>query len=465
MMGLAPILIILFIHLGIASSSPAGIVKGKVTSIRGNAMELDLGIEKGIQQGDSGKVYYNILIDGKEKPIFIAKFKITHLSEKSSMAQIQEKTGEVKVGYWVEIAVKEGELELRSDPPGAKVYVDGKEKGETPSFLSNVRLGEHVILIVKEGYEPYEEQVKVIEGERKKISVSLKRLVGILFVNTVPPGANIFIDGKSVGLSPYEGKDLSSGTHRVRVVKEGYETWGKDVVVEAGKGLQVFAMLREKSKEVVKPSTPAKEEPLKITEAKVTKVPRVSRVEEWAKRSCEAPVWKIGDMWICKNVTGVIWTREVVDIKEDLFILKITGIKPLLGYDKKTLKCTFLIENGKEVKNTDPHRDFFDFPLFVGKKWSYTTSPSPSISTLNEFKVEGVEEVKVSAGTFAAYRIYYVQKRIGTTPHSNIPTEGWVRYWYSPEVKYLVKREVEKSAFWDTVKGLKDFELISYNLK
>jgi hypothetical protein len=308
----------------------------------------------------------------------------------------------------------------------------------------------------------------VIEGARKKISVSLKRLVGILFVNTDPPGANIFIDGKSVGLSPYEGKDLSSGTHRVRVVKEGYDTWGKDVIVEAGRGVEVFTMLREKSKEVVKPSTPAKEEPLKITEAKVTKVPRVSRVEEWAKRSCEAPVWEKGYKWICKRVTGGIFTIEVVDIKEDLFILKITGIKPLLGYDKKTLNCTFLIdESGKKIKHMGSLKNYFDFPLLVGKKWSYTTSPSPSISTLNEFKVEGVEEVKISSGTFIAYRVFYVQKRIEPTSYSNIPAEGWLRYWYSPEVRHVVKREVEKSAFWETFKEtkVKDYELISYNLK
>ena len=194
--------------------SQAGVVKGKVTSIRGNVMELDLGVEKGIQLGDLGKVYYNILIDGKEKPIFIAKFKITHLSEKSSMAQIEEKTRDVRVGYLVEITVKEGELEVRSEPSGAKVYVDGKEAGETPAVLSNIRVGGHVVRIGKEGYEPYEEQVKVGEGERKKISVSLKKIVGALFVNTDPPGATIFIDGKPVGVSPYEGKDLSSGTHQ-----------------------------------------------------------------------------------------------------------------------------------------------------------------------------------------------------------------------------------------------------------
>lgn len=161
--------------------SQAGIVRGKIISIRGNVMELDLGIEKGIQLGDSGRVYYNVLIQGEKTPIFIAKFKITKVSDKSSVAQVGEKTEEVEVkaGFLVEIIFKEGELELNSEPPGGKIYVDGKEKGETPSILSNVRLGSHVIRIVKQGYEPYEGQVNVVERERKRISVSLKMAAGL----------------------------------------------------------------------------------------------------------------------------------------------------------------------------------------------------------------------------------------------------------------------------------------------
>ena len=240
---------ILLSFLLVPFSSQAGVVRGKVTSIQGNMMELDLGIEKGIQPEDSGRVCYNILIQGKEKAIFIAKFKITHVSDKSSVAKIQEKTAEIKVGHLVEISFKGGELELISDPSGGKVYVDGKEKGETPAVLSDVSSGGHVIRIVKQGYEPYEEQVNVVEGERKKVSASLTVSVGSLLINTDPPGANIFIDEKSVGVSPYDGRNLSPGTHRVRVIKEGYDNWEQYIDVEAGRRVKVFAMLREEKKE------------------------------------------------------------------------------------------------------------------------------------------------------------------------------------------------------------------------
>ena len=74
-------LLLLLSLLLITSFSRAEVLTGKVTSIHGDVIELSLGSEKGIKSGDSGRVYYTIRVGEKEKPIFIAKFKITHLSE------------------------------------------------------------------------------------------------------------------------------------------------------------------------------------------------------------------------------------------------------------------------------------------------------------------------------------------------------------------------------------------------
>jgi hypothetical protein len=449
----APLIFLFFVMAPFPSQ--AGVVKGKVISIRGNLVELDLGIEKGIQLGDSGRVCYNILIQGKEKPIFIAKFKITHVSDKSSTAQVEEKTGEVKVGHLVEIIFKEGELELISNPSGGKIYVDGKERGETPSVVSNVRLGSHVIRIVKQGYEPYEEQVKVAEGERKKISASLRMGAGSLFVNTDPSGANIFIDGRSVGASPYEGRDLFSGTHRVKVAREGYGNWEQDVVVEAGKRVQVFAMLREIRKEVTLASPPAKAAP-----SKVVGMPKSPPKFDFSQKSCDAPIWNVGDRWNYKNVTGP-FSYEIVESKEDVFLLKVTGNQPLRAYDKKTMNHLFSVgKDGQKTGNEEnAFRKVLDFPIFVGKKWSNNIISSEGITYIVELKVEGIEEIVSDAGKFKTYKIFFKLTSMASF------NSGWVRYWYSPEVKMWAKTEVEKTSFWAKTPWLQDCELISYKLK
>jgi hypothetical protein len=201
---------ILIILLGISvisTPSRAGVVEGKVTSIRGNLVELSLGSEKGIRLGDSGRIYYKITIGEKERQIFIAKFKISYLSEKSSMAQIEEKTGEIKVGFLAEVSVKSGELEVKSEPSGAKIYLDGKEVGESPIVLSDVSSGRHLIRVMKEGYEPYE-LLEVVGVDRKGVMVNLKKVVkeGELLVQTEPSGAAVYLNGRSVGRSPYEAQ-------------------------------------------------------------------------------------------------------------------------------------------------------------------------------------------------------------------------------------------------------------------
>src|SRR4030042_1908225 len=78
----------------------------------------------------------------------------------SNAAVIEDKTGEVRVGNLVEVEVKLGELEIKSEPLGAKVILDGKEIGETPMVVSKVSLGKHLVRIVKEAYAPYEEHLE-----------------------------------------------------------------------------------------------------------------------------------------------------------------------------------------------------------------------------------------------------------------------------------------------------------------
>ena len=85
-------------------TAAGGVVEGKVTSLHGDLAELDIGSEKGIRLGDSGKIYYKITVGGKERQIYVAKFKISHLSEKS-LAQIENRIRDVKVDYLAEVTV------------------------------------------------------------------------------------------------------------------------------------------------------------------------------------------------------------------------------------------------------------------------------------------------------------------------------------------------------------------------
>lgn len=184
----------------------------------------------------------------------------------------------------------------------------------------------------------------------------------------------------------------------------------------------------------------------------------------WSQEKCEAPVWKVGDKWTYKDATGATFTPEVVDIQKDVFVLKSQVFQSLLAFDKKTLNLKFLIGEGGQKMLPKMSRKLYNFPLFVGKKWTEsfpwtsTRGDGQTIDIRCDYRIENIEEVKTPAGTFKTYVIYLKQ---------GVPAwgaNGWARYWYSPEVKTWIKRELEKSAYWIESR-MYDSELTSYELK
>ncbi len=61
-----------------------------------------------------------------------------------------------------------------------------------------------------------------------------KRARGSLSIKSQPPGSNIYVDGKLVGISPDSIDGLVAGRHLVMLKRPGYQHWGKVVRVEAG---------------------------------------------------------------------------------------------------------------------------------------------------------------------------------------------------------------------------------------
>jgi len=69
------------------------------------------------------------------------------------------------------------------------------------------------------------------------------------------------------------------------------------------------------------------------------------------------------------------------------------------AYDRKTLNAKFTIsQDGKRILYADNDRRLYDFPIFVGKKWTDTGT-----NFMSEFKIEGIEVATTAVGTFKAY--------------------------------------------------------------
>jgi len=69
--------------------------------------------------------------------------------------------------------------------------------------------------------------------------------VGIIDVTTVPYLAEVYVDDSSLGYSPAKFT-LPAGKHVIRVQKDGYQTWSKDVTVLDSSEFTVYAELNKK---------------------------------------------------------------------------------------------------------------------------------------------------------------------------------------------------------------------------
>jgi hypothetical protein len=68
-----------------------------------------------------------------------------------------------------------GALLVESRPTAANVYVDGKLAGMTPVSLESLDAGEHVVHIEMDGYRRWSRSIRIIAGERNKVTASLER--------------------------------------------------------------------------------------------------------------------------------------------------------------------------------------------------------------------------------------------------------------------------------------------------
>ena len=73
------------------------------------------------------------------------------------------------------------QLDVTTDPPGARVYVDGQYRGVTPVHLTNLRAGEHVFTFVREGYRRVSRVLRVGEkfAETRELEMGLHLKAGV----------------------------------------------------------------------------------------------------------------------------------------------------------------------------------------------------------------------------------------------------------------------------------------------
>lgn len=126
-----------------------------------------------------------------------------------------------------------GRVSVITSPPEAKVLLDGKEVGQTPTIIRGISFGSHVLEIRKSGFVTERKTVKVAAMTEQSVELKLRQ-AGTVMVMSDPAGSTVFVDGQRVGETPFTG-DVAPGNHSIRLEHRGRKPSTRSVVVVAGR--------------------------------------------------------------------------------------------------------------------------------------------------------------------------------------------------------------------------------------
>ena len=195
-----------------------------------------------------------IHIDGKKRGNTPAT--ITDLSKGKHMVEINMDRYEMwcesinvdpgkEVAVTAELQMNPASISITSNPPGAMIYMDGKEAGTTPKVITDLTIEKHLLEVKMDGYEVWNKSIDTEPGIGLTLTADLQMKAGSVSINSEPPDAMIFIDGKKAGITPETLTDIKPGNHSVEVRMEGYETWSESVKVSGDKENVLTAKLKK----------------------------------------------------------------------------------------------------------------------------------------------------------------------------------------------------------------------------
>lgn len=139
-----------------------------------------------------------------------------------------------------------GVMVVTSAPSGATVNVDGKYRGKTPMFIDSLLIGSHKVELSMPNYKSETTTVEIRENETAECNVTLSDIARMR-IESSPSGADLYIDNRKVGATPYE-KSMPSGYYNVRLSKNGYQDFSKRVYLSSSKPRVKFTLKQQYQK-------------------------------------------------------------------------------------------------------------------------------------------------------------------------------------------------------------------------
>lgn len=137
-----------------------------------------------------------------------------------------------------------GVINVSSNPTSAAVYVDNRFRGYTPLQL-RTSSGSHNIRIDRAGYQSFQQSVSVAVGSTVNVTANLSanNAQGTAFFRSNPAGAQVYVNGNYVGVTPTSQLNFAPGTYTARFVLAGATEQSVSFSVSANRNTEVATTL------------------------------------------------------------------------------------------------------------------------------------------------------------------------------------------------------------------------------
>jgi formylglycine-generating enzyme required for sulfatase activity len=126
------------------------------------------------------------------------------------------------------------DFSLNSQPAGAEVFVDDQPSGVTP-LATQLLDGERAVRVKSPGYKDWQQNFRITAGQPLDAGiVQLQPADALVFLESVPAGASVTVNGAYRGQTPLELALVPGESSTVRLFRQGYNSASRVLVAKSG---------------------------------------------------------------------------------------------------------------------------------------------------------------------------------------------------------------------------------------
>lgn len=204
----------------------------EIVATETTSLKIDLKPAFGWLDVEVSPVGATVMIDSEVKGTSPCKIKL------ESGNYFMQLLSEGYIAYGENISITDGEtkpvrtalkanfaqITIQAPYPHSEIWLRG-EKVATGRWSGRLNAGTYAVESRTEGYEPCKENISVTAEDSRTFTLQMPTpIYSMLKINTTPFGAEVKLDGKVVGKTPWQSNEVLAGRHTLELSKEGYET-------------------------------------------------------------------------------------------------------------------------------------------------------------------------------------------------------------------------------------------------